>query len=312
MKEFVEIKEILSFLSEENIEYTFIGNENDIIEGFSTLFNYKEGTITFISTFYNFKDYVGNFQNKKIKLIITDPSEQQYDCFENSLIIERPTNKFFTILEGFFDSEKGTDALTVHSGEMNERNSFISESAIIGDNVQIGFGCVIEPNVNIGDNTTLHHNVVIKSGTKIGRNCEILSGTVIGERGFNPFTLDNGEREMIKHFGGVTIEDDVSIGVNCSVHKGAIDDTYIGEGVKLNAMVHISHNCNIGKNTVITMPTQVCGSVNIGENCHIAATTIRNQCTIGDNAVLGLGAVVVKNVESGVTVVGNPAKPLEK
>ncbi len=75
-------------------------------------------------------------------------------------------------------------------------------------------------------------------------------------------------------------------------------------------MVHVAHNVIIGENTIVTAPTHICGSVVIGRNCHVAASIIRNQVSIGDNAVLGLGSVVVKNVEAGKIVVGNPAKPI--
>ena len=306
------IKDILNYLKDNEIEHSFYGDESEVIEGFSTLFNYKNGTMTFISTLYDFRDYKEKFKNKKIKLMITDPSEKIYKCFNNTIQIKRPTNVFFSILDRFFDNKMNDDnPITCNQNEYSKQ-SFISDKAIIGENVKIGVGCVIEPNVQIGDNTEIHHNVVIKSGTKIGNSCLVHSGTVIGERGFNPYTLDDGTKKMIKHFGGVQIEDNVNIGVNCSIHKGSIDDTIIRKGVKLNAMVHIAHNCVIEENTIITMPTQVCGSVKIGKNCHVAATTIRNQCSIGDNAVLGLGAVVVKDVEKGMTVVGNPARPLEK
>lgn len=308
----VLIEDILQYLDEENIKYTFIGNEKDVINGFSTLFNYKEETITFISTLYKFKNYVNDFKDKKIKLIITDPSEEKYYNFENVIQITKPTNAFFSILERFFDNTKSQQPIITSNENTFTEKSYISPHAELGENVKIGIGCIIEPNVKIGDNTVIHHNVVIKNGTVIGDQCQLNSGTIIGESGFNPYTLEDKSKKMIKHFGGVHIGNNVNIGVNCSIHKGTIDDTIIKDGVKINAMVHIAHNCIVGKNTVVTMPTQICGSVVVGENCHIAATTIRNQCTIGDNAVLGLGSVVVKDVPENTTVVGNPAKPLKK
>ncbi|MCJ7840668.1 hypothetical protein MUB24_07045 [Lederbergia sp. NSJ-179] len=308
-----KIKDILNFLKGKNFDFSFQGNENDSINGFSTLFNYKVETITFISTLYSFKDYKHLFKTKKIRLILTDPSEKVFGCFENIIHVKKPTNAFFSILEHFFGERSNySEQLITNDSSLYPRQSFISKKALIGKNVKIGIGCVIDEGVIIGDNTEIHHNVVIKSGTKIGRNCTVFSGAVIGERGFNPSTLRDGSRKMLSHFGGVTIEDNVHIGVNCSIHKGSIDDTVIREGVKLNTMVHVAHNCIIGENTVVTMPTQICGSVKIGKNCHVAATTIRNQCEIGDNAVLGLGSVVVKDVGAGMTVVGNPAKPLQK
>lgn len=312
MNKEIKIKQILNHLHKNEFECTFYGNEDQTIEGFSTLFNYKGDTITFISTLYRFKDYKHLFCNKNIRLIITDPSEEQFDCFENIIQIEKPTNAFFSVLENFYKNSNQKKLPIANEKDYYKKHSFISNEAKIGKNVKIGLGCVIEADVEIGDNTEIHHNVVIRNGTKVGSNCSIYSGTVIGERGFNPSTLSDRSKRMLQHFGAVIIEDNVHIGVNCSIHRGSIDDTVIKTGVKLNTMVHVAHNCVIGEDSVVTMPTQICGSVRIGKNCHIAATTIKNQCLIGDNVILGLGAVVVKDVENGMTMIGNPAKPLIK
>lgn len=307
----ISINDILKFLESKNYIFSFHGDKDDVIKGYSTLFNYKEKTITFVSSLNKFSDYTDMFKEKRIQLIITDPSENINDCFINTIQVEKPKQAFFSILDQFYDSDSKDSTINEEPSTI-DKHSIVSSNASIGDNVSIGFGCVIEENVVIGSNTIIHPNVVIRKNTKIGKNCTVFSGAIIGERGFNPFTLENGSRSMLKHYGGVTIEDDVHIGENSCVARGAIDDTIIKKGAKLNTMVHIAHNCVIGEHTVITMPTHICGSVIVGDNCHIAATTIRNQCKIGNNAVLGLGSVVIKDVASGTTVVGNPAKPLVK
>jgi len=308
----VKIEQIIKFLEKKH-DFSFIGNEKESVNGFSTLFNYKENTMTFVSSLLKFRDYTELFREKKIALIITDSTEAIYDCFLNVIQLKNPKNAFFSILDQFFE-ENFDNNLFVATSDSNicKKYTYISDEAVIGQNVKIGFGCVIEGNVYIGDNTYIHHNVVIMNKTKIGRNCTIFSGTIIGERGFNPSISEDGGRRMLKHYGGVTIEDDVHIGDNCCIIRGAIDDTIIKMGAKLNTMVHIAHNCVIGENTVITAPTHICGSVTIGENCHIAASVIRNQCNVGDGAIIGLGAVVVKDVSAGETVIGNPAKPIIK
>src|SRR5699024_8142579 len=309
MEKEIKIRQLLCYLEEKEIKYTFKGNEEDIVKGFSSLFNYKSNTLTFISSMYDYKDFYSKNKDKIIQLIITSSNNiDDYANANNIIQVDNSKIVFFDILEEFYrDSDESEEMI-----KTNQAHSFISDKAIIGKNVKIGIVCVIEPNVQIGDNTEIHHNVVIRSNSKIGKNCTIYSGTVIGERGFNPQTLEDKTRQMVKHYAGVTIKDNVHIGVNCSIHKGTIDDTVIEDGVKLNTMVHIAHNSVIGSNTVVTMPTQVCGSVNIGKNCHIAAMTIRNQCNIGENATLGLGSVIVKDVEADEVIVGNPGKPLRK
>lgn len=308
----VRIEEIINYLEGQKYNYTFTGDIQDTISGFSTLFNYKENTLTFVSSLNNFKDYEDTFRNSSIKLIISSPEEKVHPCFVNVIQVEKPKFVFFTLLDYFFDRHNENQRNIIsNEKEIYEKHSYISSAAKVGENVKIGIGCIIEDNVVIGEDTVIHHNVVIRQGTKIGNHCTILSGVVIGETGFNPLKKDDGTRNIIKHYGGVTIGNNVHIGDNCSISKGTIDDTTIGEGVKLNKQVIIAHNVTVGTDTVFTAPTFICGSVIIGDNCHIAATTIRNQCTIGDNAVLGLGSVVVKDVAPGTTVVGNPAKPLK-
>jgi len=306
----IYINNILTFLDENNYDYQFIGNAKEKIVGYSTLFNYEKETMTFVSTLNDFKDYQHFFQNEKINLILCGYKENNIHCAKNIIRTEFPKKMFFDLLDAFFGNPSESNNLNKYP--MVNENTFISEKVSIGENVNIRHGCVIEDNVVIGNNTTIHHNVVLRSNTKIGENCTIYSGVIIGERGFNPYTLDDGTREMLVHYGGVTIKNNVHIGENTCVVRGSLEDTVVESGVKLNTMVHVAHNVIIGENTAITMPTHISGSVKIGANCHIAATSIRNQCVIGDGATLGLGSVVVSDVKQNETVVGIPAKPLNK
>ncbi|WP_066190734.1 UDP-3-O-(3-hydroxymyristoyl)glucosamine N-acyltransferase [Gracilibacillus timonensis] len=307
----ISIEEIINFLEKQNLKFDFKGNKKDKIDGFSTLFNYRENTLTFVSSLNRFSDYSNLFEEQKLQLVIVDSSENTYNCFKNVIKIEKPKMTFFTILDYFFSSENNNTLISTEK-EFYENNSYVSSQAIIGNNVKIGVGCVIEEGVVIGNDTVIHHNVVVRRNVTIGSNCSILSGTIIGETGFNPLKADENKRNMIKHYGGVVIKDDVHIGDSCNISRGTIEDTIINKGVKLNKQVILAHNVVVGENTVFTSPVFVGGSVFIGNNCHVAASVIRNQCTIGNNAVLGLGAVVIKDVEAGQTVIGNPAKPMKR
>jgi len=174
----------------------------------------------------------------------------------------------------------------------------IHPSAQVGQGVQIGAG------------TTIHANVVIYDGVKIGRNCKIKAGAVIGGEGFGHSQNEFGEWENIVHIGTVVIEDNVTIGSNACIDRGTMDDTIIRRGVKIDNGVHIAHNVIIDENTLIIANSMVAGSVRIGKNCWIAPmVAIRNGITIGDNVMVGLGAVVVKDIPSDTRVMGVPAKP---
>lgn len=304
---------IYEHLKKAGIDCSFEGNSKTIIKGFSSLFNYKSGTITFISSEYEFSSYMSNFKDNNISLIITNKKESYYSCFEGMIRVDSPRQAFFMIIEGFFDKSEneGITGITSNSQIYNTQ-SYISNKAEIGNNVKIGIGCVIEGDVKIGDNTEIHHNVVIRNRTRIGKNCRIYSGTTIGENGFGFITDKDGTRHMLKHYGGVVIEDDVHIGDKCCIIRGAIDDTIIKRGVKINTMAHIAHNSVIGENTVITVGTRILGSCTVGANCYIASTHVLNQTKVGEGAILGLGSVVIRDIESGDKVVGNPAKNIPR
>jgi UDP-3-O-[3-hydroxymyristoyl] glucosamine N-acyltransferase len=175
--------------------------------------------------------------------------------------------------------------------------------------VRIAPGAVIETGVTIGEGTLLGPNVVVRTGTRIGRHCELQSGAVIGDAGFG-FERDaeNHPLRMI-HLGGVRIGDHVQIGALSSVARGALGDTVLEDYVMINNHVHIAHNCHIGEGTIIGACADLSGSLKVGRNCWIAPNcSIRQKLVIGEEAIVGIGAVVVRDVEAGSTVYGNPAK----
>lgn len=305
--------DIIEYLKEKGIIFSIVKLCDDEIIGFSSLFNYRKGSLTFVSPERRFEDYESQFDRNSIQFMIMCENSGDSNCFRTAIRVKDSRAVFFDIIENLLDNPASEEITGISSNpNIYNSHSFISTDAKIGKNVRIGVGCVIEGNVVIGDNTEIHHNVVIRNKTRIGSNCMIHSGVIIGEYGFGYIVNDLGEKEMLKHYGGVTIEDNVHIGDNCIIIRGAIDDTIVHNGAKLNTLVHIAHNDSIGRRTLITSPCHVCGSVTVGDDCHIAGITIRNQRKVGNNAVVGLGAVVVKDVEEGTTVVGNPAKLMRK
>jgi len=152
--------------------------------------------------------------------------------------------------------------------------------------------------------------------------CKIIKGdnVIIGEycsigRDGYQYILDDITGKLIKfpHYGNVILEDDVEIGNNVCIARGALSNTILRKGVKVDNLVHIAHNVDVGENTQIIAQSIIAGSVKIGKNCWISpASSIKNQVTIGDNVLIGMGAVVLKNVESNSVMVGNPAKLLKK
>jgi len=146
-----------------------------------------------------------------------------------------------------------------------------------------------------------------------GKNVQIGQNCSIGNDGFQYVHGPKGDIVKFPHFGNIIIEDNVEIANNVCIDRGALSNTIIRKGVKIDNLVHIAHNVEIGENTMVVALAMIAGSVKIGKNCWISpSSSIREQLTIGDNVLIGLGAVVIKDVESNSVMVGNPAKLLRK
>ncbi|MBK3394400.1 UDP-3-O-(3-hydroxymyristoyl)glucosamine N-acyltransferase [Psychrobacter sp. M9-54-1] len=186
-------------------------------------------------------------------------------------------------------------------------------SSEIHPTVKLGKNVVIEDGCYIAENVIIEHNVVIHSGTIIGKNSRIRSCSSIGGDGFGFERLANGEPLRFPHLGAVIIGDNVEVGSCTTLARGTLSNTVIEDFVKIDNLVHIAHNCLIKKGAFIIACAEISGGVTIGENAWIAPNSCTHQkISIGDNSVVGLGAVVTKNVDADVTVAGNPARPLIK
>ena len=188
----------------------------------------------------------------------------------------------------------------------------IAADAEIGRDVSLGFGCVIGPRVRLGDGVTIGANTVlahceVAAGVRIGCNC------TIGLPGFGYEKDEQGAYWRFPHLGGVRIEAGVEIGSNTCIDRGSLGDTVIGQGSKIDNLVHVAHNVVLGRNTVIIANSMLGGSVQVGDGAWVApSVTIMNQASIGAGATLGLGAVVLRDVAAQQVIVGNPGKPLVK
>lgn len=178
---------------------------------------------------------------------------------------------------------------------------FIGENVILCENVVIGAGCVIENNVTIADNTCLEPHVVIKHHCEIGPNCHIFSGAVIGSDGFG-YAEEAGVWLKIPQVGRVVIHANVDIGANTTIDRGALDDTIIEEGVKLDNLIQIGHNCIIGAHTVIAGATGVAGSAKIGRHCKIGgAAMILGHLEIADHVTISPGTMITRSLAKADT-----------
>lgn len=190
----------------------------------------------------------------------------------------------------------------------------IGEDTHIGSGCSIGNGCVIGDRVTIGENTTLHANVTIYDDTHIGARVVLHSGCVLGADGFG-FSLAGERYEKFPQVGRVEIGDDVEIGANSCVDRAALGVTRIGEGSKLDNLVHVAHNCVIGKHVVVAAQTGFSGSVVVGDYAVIGGQAgIGEKAKIESKAVVGgkSGVLTSQRVASGEPVWGIPARPLRQ
>lgn len=190
--------------------------------------------------------------------------------------------------------------------------SIIGETAIIGTNTVVEPFCYIDNNVVIGDNCYIMAGSKIRKNVVIGDNCILRENCVIGGWGFGFEKDADNVLHRLPHIGGVIIEDNVEIGEFTAVCSGTIDPTIIHSGVKIDNLVHIAHNCEIGENTVIIACAEVSGSTKIGANCWIAPnSTIINKINIGNDVTIGMGAIVLKDVPENSVLVGHKAETIE-
>lgn len=172
----------------------------------------------------------------------------------------------------------------------------IGANVSLGENVIIGSGCVIENDVTIADNTCLEAHVTIKHHCDIGQNCHIFSGAVIGSDGFG-YAEEAGIWLKIPQVGRVVIHNNVDIGANTTIDRGALDDTIIEEGVKLDNLIQIGHNCIIGAHTVIAGCTGIAGSAKVGRHCKIGgAAMILGHLEIADHVTISPGSMITRSL----------------
>ena len=175
-------------------------------------------------------------------------------------------------------------------------HAVIETGAVLGDGVRIGTQCHVGAGVVVGAHTRLAPQVVLMHGTTVGERCLLHSGVVVGADGFG-FAPHQGEWIKIEQLGGVVIGDDVEIGANTTIDRGAIDDTIIETGVKLDNQIQIAHNVRIGAHTAIAGCVGIAGSTRIGRRCTVGgAAMIIGHLTIADDVSISSGTLVTKSI----------------
>jgi UDP-3-O-[3-hydroxymyristoyl] glucosamine N-acyltransferase len=198
---------------------------------------------------------------------------------------------------------------TLGEGHFIAAFAYISEAAVLGDNVKIFSNVVIGENVKIGNNVTIHPGVVIYADCVIGNHVTIHSGSIIGSDGFGFAPKEDGSFQKVPQLGNVVIEDEVEIGANTTIDRATIGSTVIRKGVKLDNLIQIAHNAEIGSNTVIAAQTGISGSTKIGQNVMVGGQVgFAGHIQVADGVKIAAQSGVTKSVKTPqTTLTGNPA-----
>ena len=274
---------------------------DSLIEGDCTIQQAQTGRITFLKNPL-YKKYLSTTQASAVILL----SDDAVTCPVNALISHDPYYTY-TQIAAFFDDRSKTKT-GIHSTAVIGQHCHIDATVSIGaqcvicDNVTLAAGVVVDAGCVIGDFSTideashLHANVTLYHKTQVGKRVFIASGTVIGSDGFG-IAKHKGVWHKVPQLGRVVIGDDVEIGANCTIDRGAIEDTVIGKGVKLDNLIQIGHNVQIGEYSALAGCVGVSGSTVIGKNCLVGGGSgFAGHLTIADNVVVTGMTAVTKSI----------------
>ncbi len=276
-----------------------LGDAKTQIRQVATLASAGEGEIGFLA---NLK-YKSQLLTTRASAVIVGPDFA--DALDLPRIVTRNPYAYYARLATLLNPRVATVAgvhptascaSEIPAGVSVGANASIGVGVVLGDSVVIHPGCVIGDGVSIGVGSVLYPNVTIYAGCSIGRNAILHSGVVIGADGFG-FAPDQGQWVKIPQIGRVVIGDDVEIGASTTVDRGALDDTVIGDGCKLDNQIQVGHNCVIGKNCVVAACAAIAGSVELKDNVIVGgAAMIAGHVTIASGAVISGGSLVMKNI----------------
>ncbi len=309
------VKQIAEFLNGQ-VE----GDEQTIINDVAKIESGKSGALSFLAN----PKYAEYLYTCASSAVIINKDFKLKQAVETVLIRVDDAYAAFAKLLELYNSFKqrktgiSEKAYIHNSAKLGENvyvaaGAYIAENAQIGDNVEIYPNCYIGENVKIGNNSTLHANISVYHQTEIGNNCIIHAGTAIGVDGFGFAPQENGDYKKIPQIGKVIIEDDVEIGANCTIDRATMGATIIRKGAKIDNLVQIAHNVEIGMHTVIAAQSGVAGSSKIGAHCMLGGQVgVSGHISLADKVKVGAQTGISKSVKKeGSIIMGSPAFELK-
>lgn len=290
------------------------GDENARVSTFAKIEEGKPGAISFLSN----TKYIHYIYDTKSSVVLVDESLQLEHEVPATLIRVKSAYEAVARLLQAYESmkpkKKGIHPMAFISPSATVgEDCYVGAFAYVGDGAVVGKRCQIYPNavvgdnVNIGDDCILYPHAVVYHDCRLGSRVTLHAGSVVGADGFGFAPTPTGY-DKIPQIGIVTIEDDVEIGANTCIDRSTMGSTYVRKGVKLDNLVQIAHNTDIGENTVMSAQVGVAGSAKVGQWCMFGGQVgIAGHITIGDHVNLGAQAGVPSSIEAGQTLIGTPA-----
>ncbi len=294
---------------------TIEGDANVTVSDVAKIEEGKAGTLAFLAN----PKYNKYLYETESSIVIINQDFELEGQVKATLIRVPDAYKSFASLLAMVQAAKGSKTgiespSFIDSTATYGSDIYIGAFAYIGKNVRIGNHVKIYPHTYIGDNTSIGDDCVIFSGvkiyedTKIGQACIVHAGAVIGADGFGFAPIDDGTYQKIAQVGNVILEDLVEIGANTTIDRATMGSTIIRKGTKIDNLVQIAHNVEIGENTVIASQTGISGSTKVGKNCQFGGQVgVAGHITIGDQVNLGGQTGVPNSIKSNRTVLGAPA-----
>jgi UDP-3-O-[3-hydroxymyristoyl] glucosamine N-acyltransferase len=299
------LKELIQSFSEElskELDIKIKGNPESIVKGVCTIQDAQADHITFLTNPL-YKKYLST---TKASVVILSQQDAD-DCPVNAIITRNPYYAYAKIaalfnprskpISGIHPSAVIEEGCEIHQTASIGPNSVIGKGVKIAAHAVIGPGCSIGEYSEIGEESHLDANVTLYDRIILGKKVQIMSGAVIGGDGFG-IAKHKGAWLKVPQLGRVIIGDDVEIGANTTIDRGAIEDTIIEKGVKLDNLIQVGHNVRIGENTAVAGCVGISGSAVIGKNCIIGgASNFAGHITVADNTVITGGTEVSKSIK---------------
>jgi len=293
-----------------------VGDSNFKISMLSKIEEGSKGSLSFLAN-EKYEDFL--YTTKASAVIVNSNLDiDKTKVSTNLIIVEDAYQSFAFMLDEFSKSRNKIKGIhktaSIEESASLGKKCFIGANVHISDNVNIGDNVKIYPNSYIGENTIIGNDTILYSGVKIydhcsiGEKCFIQSGAIIGGDGFGFAPNADNEYTKVSQIGNVIIENNVEIGANTTIDRATMGSTIIRQGVKLDNLIQIAHNVEIGKNTVIAAQSGVAGSTKIGENCMIGGQVgIVGHLKIGDNVKIAAQSGIQSDIKDNEIVQGSPA-----